>query len=260
MKISCRLATAIALAFALIQTSCFSIEEKNEPRLALFVGMDISGSFMRGKYFDESLEFLAHYLYLHLKGLGGAEKPASLFVGSIGGETPNQPKTFYPIQNYEHRSVEEILRELKQQFPKKKENPFTDYNAFFEHVGQTIKNKNLLMRPVSIVLISDGKVDVMPGKTGGHPRTLKVEPLERLTRDVTIRLLYTDAVTGKQWMTEMPRKRVKVWTQDAVVMREWKDPKIVLPGHPLQDQRRLFNWIKDNVDFPVRGQRVDARH
>ena len=90
----------------------------------------------------------------------------------------------------------------------------------------------------------------------GHPKSLKLDSLERLTRDLTVRLLYTDAITGKQWQTELPRKRAKIWTQDAIVMKEWKDPKIVLPGHPLQDQRRLFSWIKDNVDFPVRGQRV----
>ena len=40
---------------------------------------------------------------------------------------------------------------------------------------------------------------------------------------------YTDAVTAKNWRDEVPRKRVKIWTQDAVVMADWKDPKLMLP-------------------------------
>lgn len=253
-----RFTATVALSLGFFLSSCLSIEGKPEPRMALFVGVDISGSFMRGKHFDDSIEFLAHYLFLHLKGLGGAEKPQSIFVGSIGGSTVNEPKTFFPIQAYEHRSVEEIQSELKKQFPKKKENPFTDYNAFFDHVGQTIKNKNLIMRPIQIVLLSDGKVDVAgKGERRAHVRSLKLDPLERLTRDLTLRLLYTDAVTGRSWQTEVPRKRAKIWTQDAVIMKEWRDSKIMLPGHPLQDQRRFFDWLKDNVDFAVRAQRIN---
>src|SRR5881397_4076557 len=54
-------------------------------RLVLFIGVDISGSFMNGKYFDDSIEFLARYIHAHLNGLGGMEVPNAMFVGSIGG-------------------------------------------------------------------------------------------------------------------------------------------------------------------------------
>jgi len=51
----------------------------------MFIGVDISGSFMDGRYFDDSIEFLARYIHAHLNGLGGMEIPNALFVGSIGG-------------------------------------------------------------------------------------------------------------------------------------------------------------------------------
>ncbi|MGH8015591.1 MAG: hypothetical protein ACREBV_05325, partial [Candidatus Zixiibacteriota bacterium] len=83
-----------------------------------------------------------------------------------------------------------------------------------------------------------------------------VRPLEKLSRSVTIRLLYTDAVVGKDWQTKVPRSRVKIWTQDAVVLATWKDPKIFAPGRPLEKQDKFFEWVKDNVDFGVRAHRV----
>jgi hypothetical protein len=74
---------------------------------------------------------------------------------------------------------------------------------------------------------------------------------------VTVRLLYTSAVVGKNWQTEVPRKRVKVWTQDADVMVAWKDPKIMLPEAGFEEQPHFFDWVADNVDFGVRARRVN---
>jgi len=64
-------------------------------------------------------------------------------------------------------------------------------------------------------------------------------------------------VVGKNWQTEVKRKRVKVWTQDAEVMVSWHDIKIMVPGKSLTDQGRFFEWVEDNVDFGVRARRVD---
>jgi hypothetical protein len=221
----------------------------------MFVGMDISGSFMNGKYFDESIDFLSHYIYSHLNGLGGLEVPDVLFVSSIGGARADEPKTFYPIQTFQNKSVEEIATELKSMFPKEKPNPFTDYNAFFEQVAYTVKNKNLVLRPVTIVMISDGIPDVQRnGKTDFS--SIVLTPLEKLSRNITLRLLYTNAVVGKDWQTKVNRTRVKVWTQDGEVLTTWKDPKIMIPGQSLENQARFFEWVKDNVDFGVRARRV----
>lgn len=226
------------------------------PRLTMFVGVDISGSFMNGSHFDDSIDFLAHYLYAHLNGLQGLEVPHALFVGSIGGAKVNEPKTFHPIQSFQNKSVEEIADNLRQIFPRSTVNPFTDYNAFFEQVALTVKNKNLVLRPISIVMLSDGIPDLrQEGKSDF--RSISVKPLERLSRSVTIRLLYTNAVVGKDWQTKVKRSRVKVWTQDAEVLVAWKDPKIFIPESTFEKQGRFFDWVKDNVDFGVRARRVD---
>jgi hypothetical protein len=222
----------------------------------MFIGVDISGSFIQGKYFDDAIAFLAHYIHAHLNGLGGLEKPNVLFVSSLGGAKANEPKTFFPIQTFENKSIAEIQNKLKKIFPKKTINPFTDYNAFFEQVALTVKNKNLVLRPISIVMLSDGKPDVkVKGKTDFS--SIIVNPLEQLARSVTIRLLYTDAVTGRDWQTKIKRRRVKIWTQDAQVMVSWKDPSIMLPDTNFENQELFFDWIKDNVDFGVRSRRVD---
>ena len=234
------------------------------PRLVMFVGVDISGSFMRGRYFDDSIRFLARYIHAHLNGLGGMEVPHSLFVGSIGGATPEEAKTLYPIESFQNRSVEQIEERLHEIFPTGRVNTYTDYNAFFTQVGDMIGQKKLLMKPISIVLLTDGDPDM--GETtaatkeeekNAQFRQLSVTPLEGLSRNITVRLLYTNPVTAKNWLDDMPRKRVKVWTQDAVVMTEWKDPRTFLPDTPFEQQARFFSWVKNNVDFEPRLRRVD---
>jgi len=243
------------LILVLLISGCSFTKDDPKPRLAMFVGVDISGSFMNGKYFDDSIDFLSYYIYCHLNRLGGLEEPSALFVSSIGGARANEPKTFFPIQTFENKSVEEIGIALRKMFPKENPNPFTDYNAFLEQVALTVKNKNLALRPISVVMISDGIPDVIrEGKT--KYRSIIVKPLEKLSRSVTIRLLYTDAAVGRNWQTLVPRSRVKVWTQDASVLESWNDPKILNPDVPLADQERFFEWIKDNIDFDVRSKRI----
>jgi len=248
-----RLIVPVAL---LIVFSSGCAEGPASPRLSMFVGVDISGSFMESGYYDNSIDFLAHYLYAHLNGLGGLEVPNVLFVSSIGGATANEPKTFYPKQLFERKSVEQIADQLREIFPKGTVNPFTDYNAFFEQIAQTVRNKRLVLRPVSIVMISDGVPDVRrEGRTDF--RSIKFKPLETLARNITVRLLYTNAQTGKSWQTRIPRSRVKVWTQDANVMVSWNDSTIYLPDKKPADQKTFFDWVKDNVDYGVPARRVE---
>lgn len=244
------------IILSLLAVSMISCSGESKPRLVMFVGMDISGSFMRSKNFDDSINFLAHYLYSHLNGLGDMEIPQSLFVSSIGGSKAGEPKTFFPIQTFTNKSIAEIKAKLVEIFPKKVENPFTDFNAFIEQVALTVKNKNLVLRPISIIMLSDGIPDIKKdGKTDF--RSISFEPLETISRSVTVRLLYTDAVVGKNWQTQIPRRRIKVWTQDAQVMTSWKDENIMIPDAPFDQQSRFFAWVKDNVNFGVRSRRID---
>ena len=226
-------------------------------RLVMFIGVDISGSFMNDKYFDDSIEFLARYIHAHLNGLGGMEVPGSMFVGSIGGVKRGEAKTLFPIQTFQDRTVEQIEAELRALFPRKKENPFTDYNSFFQQVADLVDARKLILKPLSIVLITDGQPDLGGGSRSEKFRSIRLKPLENLSRNITLRILYTDAVTGKSWRDEVPRKRVKIWTQDAIVMTEWKDPKLLFPNQPFEKQRKFFAWVKDNVDFQPRLRRVD---
>ena len=229
-------------------------------RLVVFIGVDISGSFMDGVYFDDSIEFLARYIHAHLNGLGGMEMPNALFVGSIGGVNKDEVKTLYPIETFQHRSIEQIGEELHQIFPAGRVNTYTDFNAFFTQVGDMIDQKKLLLKPISIVLMTDGDPDLGPadgGNVAAKYRRLSLSPLEGLSRNITVRVLYTDAVTAKNWRDEVPRKRVKVWTQDAVVMTEWKDPRTMIPGKPFPEQKKFFSWVKDNVDFSPRLKPVE---
>lgn len=245
----------ICTILLLLSSGC-ALEGEQKPRLSLFIGVDISGSFINSGHFNDSLNFLAHYIYAHLNNLGGLEEPNVLYVSSIGGATPGEPKTFYPIQLFENQSVDEIEAKLHEIFPEDRQNPFTDFNAFFEQVALTIRNKNLVLRPVSVVMVSDGKPDI---KKGGETdfRSIDLSPLEQLSRNITIRLLYTDPVTGKNWQTRIPRRRVKIWTQDADVMTTWNDSTIYMPEKAIANQDRWLEWTADNVDFGVRARRVD---
>ncbi|MBI2619536.1 MAG: hypothetical protein HYW57_05590 [Ignavibacteriales bacterium] len=227
-----------------------------KPRLSMFVGVDISGSFTKSGYYDNSIEFLSHYLYSHLNGLGGLEIPNVLFVSSIGGASADEPKTFYPKQMFENKSVPEIGQKLHEIFPKGTENPYTDYNAFFEQIAMTVRNRKLVLRPISVVMVTDGIPDIRKeGKTDF--RSVNVKPLESLSRNIIVRVLYTSAETGRSWQTSVPRSRVKIWTQDAKVMVSWKDPAIFEPDRPLEEQKGFVRWVEDNVDYGVSARRVD---
>lgn len=252
------IAPALVVAGAIALGGCGFLggAKSDTPRESLFIGVDVSGSFMNGPDFGDSLDFLAYYIYGHLNGVGGMERPNALFVSSIGGAREGEPKTFYPIQTFENKSVQEIRTTLEEMFPRESPNPFTDYNAFFEQVAYTVRSKNLVLRPITVVMVSDGVPDVSRGGETDYD-SIVLAPLERLARSVTVRLLYTSAVVGKNWQTRVPRKRVKVWTQDAVVMHAWNDPKILLAGTPLPEQPNFFDWVDDNVDFGVRSHRVD---
>lgn len=245
----------------LLAGSC-TIEGEQDPRLSLFIGIDVSGSFVNSGHYEDSINFLAHYIYAHLNGYGELEEPNVLFVSSIGGAAPDEPKTFYPIQTFENLSADQIEDKLHELFPREVQNPFTDYNAFFEQVALTIRNRNLVLRPVSVVMVSDGKPDAPNVQEGADSerdryRNIDLSPLERLSRNITIRVLYTDPVTGKNWQTLIPRRRVKIWTQDADVMTTWNDSTIYVPDRSIADQERWLDWTADNVDYGVRARRVD---
>jgi hypothetical protein len=199
---------------------------------------------------------MAHYLYAHFKGIGGLKVPHSLFVGSIGGAKKDESKTFFPIHNFQYKDIDGIEKELFKIFPASETNKFTDFNAYFDQVATFMRNKQLIMKPTDIILLTDGLPDSPDINRKDRYRSIKLKPLENLSRNITIRVLYTTADIGMKWQNEVPRNRVRVWTQDADVMVSWKSKDIMQPGKPFEKQTRFIDWIKDNVDFPVRVKRV----
>ncbi|MBF0442054.1 MAG: hypothetical protein HQK54_09130 [Oligoflexales bacterium] len=247
----------LLLAYATFSERALAADEVEKGRDVIFIGVDISGSFKNSPDYNDSLAFISRYLYAHLKGYSELKPPHSLFVGSIGGTKPDEPKTFYPIQNFEYKEIQGIEDELHRIFKDIKPNQFTDYNTFFKQVTVFVRNKKLSLKPITIILLTDGMPDAPKVEGKLDYRSFNLTPLENLSRNITIRVLYTSAEVGMNWQEKVPRQRVRIWTQDASVMRNWKSKDIMLPDQKFEKQERFFSWIKDNVDFPVRAKRVN---
>src|SRR5438132_6170512 len=101
-----------------------------QQRVALFVGIDVSGSFHHTGHYPDALAFLAQYLHAHLLGIGGLEPSKALFVGSIGGNSKDETKSFHPIEDFKGKSVAQIQADLKEWFPRS--DGLTDFNVFFQ--------------------------------------------------------------------------------------------------------------------------------
>lgn len=244
------------IAACLLLAACAPSDTARQARMTLFVGIDVSGSFQQTGRYDEALRFAAHYIYGHLNGLGGLEQPAVLFVGSIGGEEPGETKSFHPIHDFQGKSVQEIEADLRAWFVPG--DVFTDFNPFFERVATFVKRQNLTLKPITIVVVSDGLPDVTarPATEAQDDRYRRIDlgPLEFLSRNVTVRLLYPSPTIAVRWEQEVPRRRVRIWTVDEQVMAGW--PAQVTPGTAADRQDRLWTWIKENVDFRVRRRLI----
>jgi hypothetical protein len=91
---------------------------------------------------------------------------------------------------------------------------------------------------------------VRQAKNSSPIARIDLTPLEFLSRSVSVRVLYASPSVGDDWKRLIPRKRVRVWTQEAPVMVGWR--RQVHEGVPLERQDDLWKWIQDNVDFRVR--------
>lgn len=246
----------LLFATLLLMWSCVPTHEE-EPRLSLFVGVDVSGSFTRTPHFKDSLRFLSYYIYGHLNGVGGLEKPRALFVGSIGGDVPNEPKAFHPVQEFEHKSIEEIEAKLTDLFSIEG-NYLTDFNAFFKRISEVVQKRGLAMAPLTIVVVSDGIPDIAVGKqkrvVQGAYDKIDLSPLEYLARNVTIRMLYPSPKVSAEWERSVPRQRVRMWPVEAEVMQGWHEQIEKLPS--LVEEKRFWKWVLDIVDHRARRQPI----
>ncbi|HEY0351612.1 MAG TPA: hypothetical protein VGC48_05790, partial [Gemmatimonadales bacterium] len=158
------------------------------PKSTLVIGLDVSGSFRKGGHYDDAIDFASLYIYAHMKGFRELRQPTEVFIGTMGGQRTGEAKTFHPIQDLNGKSPSQIAASLRAWFPE--DDPITDYNAFFERVAVHVQRQNLGLQPLSIVMFSDGIPD-MPGVKGDELyRRINVNPLEYISRSVTVRLLY----------------------------------------------------------------------
>jgi len=255
LMLAARFLTGVALAVALVGCTV----QASEPRKAhttLFVGVDASGSFKHSGYYDNALTFLAHYIYGHLHELGGLEKPQALFVASVGGQNVNEPKTFHPIHDFDGKDVAQIEADLRKWFPPS--DKVTDFNPFFQEVARITKERNLVLAPITLMVVTDGVPDAASsdGKAGTRElyERINLKPLEYLARNVTVRLTYVSPKVGEQWRAHVPRQRVRLWTVDAEVMKGWKNQ--MQAEADLTKQDKLWKWVQDNVDFRVRANKA----
>jgi hypothetical protein len=243
------------LVLALGVVACSPSERTGPPRSTLVVGLDISGSFRRNPVFDQAIEFAALYIYAHLNGVGGLQQNTAIFVGELGGERPGQAKVFHPIQDLSGKSPAQIASDLRSWFSET--DPITDFNAFFQRAALHVRRNNLVLAPLNIVLVSDGEPD-FPGAGRLTPEQryarLDLGPLEFLSRNVTVRLLYADPPIAQLWERRVSRKRVRLWTQDAEVMKGWR--RHAVEGVATARQDSLWSWVEHVVDVRVKRERV----
>jgi hypothetical protein len=242
------------VALAVIAAACNLQSGESKPRAIFFIGVDVSGSFRHSAHYDNALSFLARYIYGHLNGLGGLSKPRELFVGEVGGQSLDEPKAFHPIHDLEGKQIDQIEADLRAWFPQT--DRITDFNAFFRQVARISKERNLVLAPITVMVLSDGVPEVTnrtEGPAGSQAlyEQIDLSALEYLSKSLTLRLAYADPKTGENWRRFVPHKRVRLWTVDAEVMKGWENQ--VESGVDASRQDRLWKWMLDNVDYRVRS-------
>lgn len=252
---------ALAAACVLL-TACPMDQSKNIRAHTVFlIGVDISGSFKTRPVFNDALEFLSRYIYAHVNGLGGLAKAKQMFVMAIGGNYKDEPQAFHELIDFEGREVGEIRDDLKKWFAGEK-TMLTDFNQFFESAAEIIKERNLILSPLSIIVISDGIVAGTAPKLGKDAvkvyDNVDLSELEFLSRNVTLRLLYTNGQAAQNWKKYVPRTRVRVWTVPEQIMDEW-DRHLDPYESNMESQEKLLRWIREKVDYRARVIRVKKK-
>jgi hypothetical protein len=242
---------AVALLVALFTlTACAPAANSTRvARSTLVVGIDVSGSFKDN--YESSIDFAANYIYARLHGLGGLKQPTAVFVGSIGGERPQETKSFQPIHTFQNLTVSEIGDYLRKEYPNR--DGYTDFNPFFVRVAALVKRQNLVLSPIDIVMFTDGLPDTPAekGDTLAKYKKINLDDLEYLSKSVTVRVLYPRPTVAVNWERRVPRHRVRMWTVDDEVMNTWRNH--YRDGMVPESQDALWKWIADNVDFRVRS-------
>ena len=130
----------------------------------------------------------------------------------------------------------------------------TDFNVFFQQVARHVKERNLVLAPITVMVVSDGIPDVPSGSIKpGSPASyqqIDLSPLDYLSKNVTVRLVYASPKVGDNWRKLVKRDRVRFWAVEYDVMKGWRAQ--LRPDADLASQDRFWKWVRDNVDYRVR--------
>ena len=242
----------LLLCFLLISCN-FTAGKKRTQKNTLFVGIDVSGSFASSKSFRKGITYLSYYIYGHLQGQGDLTRPTDLYVGGIGGDEKEEPQAFFPIHDFDGLSPAKIEEKLAKEFSSQRDN-LTDFNTFFLRIKTMVKQKNLVLSPISIVMLTDGVPEVAKGKTKKAIKQayskINLSHLEYLARNISIRILYASPKVGNNRRNYVPTNRIKIWTIEPETMNGWKD-QLARNG-----KTGLWKWTKDNVDLRIRSRGI----
>ena len=194
---------------------------------------------------------------------------------SVDGKCSTAPRPSY-LQGRSQPTVHQIVLEVveqEDQGPIPKEIPeqqieadlrtwftpndaFTDFNPFFQEIARITKERNLVLAPITVMIVTDGLPDVPGLKAGSQAvfHQIDLNSLEYLSRNITVRLAYVNPKIAKEWRTLIPRQRVRLWIVDAEVMKGWTHQ--LQPGVDEARQERFWKWVQDNVDFHVRSVKL----
>ncbi|HLE11119.1 MAG: hypothetical protein A2504_01515 [Bdellovibrionales bacterium RIFOXYD12_FULL_39_22] len=246
------------LSISLLMFGCkldLSSAKKTTAKNTIFIGIDVSGSFTTTDSFKNGVKFLSYYLYGHLRGEEGLSRPTDLYVGGIGGDQKEEPQSFFPIHDFDGLSPLEIEEKLTKEFSGQTDN-LTDFNTFFLRIKSIVKQKNLVLAPISIIMLTDGVPEIPKGQ-GKDVKVVKqayskidISPLEYLTRNISIRILYASPKVGNNWQSYVPTSRIKVWTVEPAVMFGWEDQ---LRRNGMSG---LWSWVKDNIDLRIKSRGI----
>src|SRR5439155_177172 len=124
------------------------------------------------EWLHEKATELVEYLTLPVLHVVGAALNFAMIllmskpVFNLPFKSLNEPKSFQPIHNFQGKSIAQIEADLRKLFTPN--DTYTEFNPFFQEVARITKERNLVLAPITLMLVTDGVPDSnMPGVKGG---------------------------------------------------------------------------------------------
>src|SRR5207245_6887454 len=112
-------------------------------------------------------------------------------------------------------------------------------NSFFRQVARIARERNLVLTPITIVVVSDGIPDVPDLKPGSRDsfKTIDLSVMEFLSRNITLLLIYASPKVSDYWRRVITSQRVRLWAVKREAMMGWRAHVTPDPDPAPQDRR-----------------------